>query len=61
MAECPNSLNADDMYDCIVVEGAGGTYKPRQERAEPEAVQAKKPAEKNPDQQAKAATKDSPF
>ncbi len=23
---CPDSLNADEMYDCIVVEGAGGTY-----------------------------------
>ncbi len=23
---CPDTLNADEMYDCIVVEGAGGTY-----------------------------------
>ncbi|VAW95323.1 hypothetical protein MNBD_GAMMA22-35 [hydrothermal vent metagenome] len=25
-AVCPDTLNADEMYDCIVVEGAGGTY-----------------------------------
>ncbi len=23
---CPDTLSADEMYDCIVVEGAGGTY-----------------------------------
>lgn len=27
LAECPSSLSADQIYDCIVVEGAGGTYK----------------------------------
>ena len=26
MAECPSSLTSDQMYDCIVVEGAGDTY-----------------------------------
>ncbi len=28
MAECPQNLNAEQMYDCIVVEGAGGSYVP---------------------------------
>jgi hypothetical protein len=26
--QCPDSLSLDDLYDCIVVEGAGGIYKP---------------------------------
>ena len=26
-AGCPSSLSADQMYDCIVVEGAGSEYK----------------------------------
>ena len=26
MAQCPSSLNAEQMYDCIVVEGAGDEY-----------------------------------
>ena len=26
-AACPSSLSADQMYDCIVVEGAGSEYK----------------------------------
>lgn len=26
MAECPNGLSADQMYDCIVVEGAGDIH-----------------------------------
>jgi len=28
MAECPQNLNAKQMYDCIVVEGAGDIYEP---------------------------------
>lgn len=26
LAQCPNNLDAKQMYDCIVEEGAGGTY-----------------------------------
>jgi len=26
--QCPDSLSLDELYDCIVVDGAGGTYKP---------------------------------
>jgi len=26
LAECPKNLSAEQMYDCIVVEGAGGEY-----------------------------------
>ena len=26
MAKCPSNLNADEMYRCIVVEGAGDEY-----------------------------------
>lgn len=26
LAACPSNLSAEDMYDCIVVEGAGGVY-----------------------------------
>lgn len=57
---CPNSLSADEMYDCIVVEGAGGTYMKEKEQAKPEAVQAKKaPVEKHPNQRASTATQNS--
>ena len=36
MAECPNNLSADEMVDCIVVEGAGGIH-PKSVFKQPEA------------------------
>lgn len=36
MAECPNGLSADEMVDCIVVEGAGGIH-PKSVFKKPEA------------------------
>lgn len=33
--QCPDSLSADEMYNCIVVEGAGGTYKPQTQQTQP--------------------------
>ena len=36
--QCPDSLSLDELYDCIVVDGAGGIYKP--ESAQPETTEA---------------------
>ncbi len=46
---CPDTLNADEMYDCIVVEGAGGTYLDERasELAEGEATVSEESKESN--------------
>ncbi|MGD8925736.1 MAG: hypothetical protein PVG20_02730 [Thioalkalispiraceae bacterium] len=59
---CPGYLNADEMYDCIVVEGAGGTYLKEKAQVRPQAKQAEAtPAEKHPDLQARRKTQSSTF
>ncbi len=37
--QCPDSLSADEMYNCIVVEGAGGTYKPQTQPVDKQSLQ----------------------
>ena len=59
---CPSYLTADEMYDCIVVEGAGGTYLKDREQVRPQAKQAEAaPEQKNPDQQARRNVQSSTF
>ena len=57
--QCPDSLNAEEMYDCIVVDGAGGTYKKETVTVEPETVKAVEPADKPSKQQATAPLENS--
>lgn len=51
--QCPDTLNAEQIYDCIVVEGAGGTYK-LEDASSTNTSTAPESAEKNSKQQARA-------
>lgn len=56
--QCPDSLSLDELYDCIVVDGAGGTYKP--EAVQPNATEAADQiVDDSSQQQASAPSKDS--
>jgi hypothetical protein len=56
--QCPDTLNAEQMYDCIVVEGAGGTYK-MEDASGSNTSASSGSAEKNSKQQARADIKHS--
>ena len=51
--QCPDTLNADEMYDCIVVDGAGGTYK-HEDAADKKAAPTADSDSKDASKQAKA-------
>ncbi len=55
--QCPDTLNAEQMYDCIVVEGAGGTYEGQGKESQTEAAGTVDSADKQSRQQAKTSAK----
>ena len=57
--QCPDTLNADEMYDCIVAEGAGGTYEGTGTESQTDTAQAVDAVEQQRQQQAKAKQSDS--
>ena len=62
--QCPDSLSLDELYDCIVVDGAGGTYKPEAAQSDVTETVDQEVADEIDDseqQQASAPSEDSPI
>jgi len=57
--QCPDHLNADDTYDCIVGDAANDTNMPQAMPAHPEAFEAADQIDDSSQQQASADSKDS--